>query len=48
MHQILTFYLGVAPRRKFLDEFAKSKGFDPVTEAVRWYTVAKKDILLHV
>lgn len=32
-------------QRKFLDKLARDKGFDPISEAERWYTVTQKDIL---
>jgi hypothetical protein len=31
-------------RRKFFNEFAKSKRFDPL-DADKWYTITKKDVL---
>jgi len=31
-------------RREFLDEFAKSKKFDPL-DAEKWYSIFKKDII---
>jgi hypothetical protein len=33
-------------RRKFFDEFARSKKFNPL-DADKWYFISKKEILMH-
>jgi hypothetical protein len=34
-------------RRKFLDDFAKSKHFNPL-DAEKWYSITQKEIYSHV
>lgn len=47
---IVLFYLvkestAIKKVRGFFEDLAKKKGFDPVKEAQRWYSVSQKDVL---
>jgi hypothetical protein len=37
-------YIEIEKRRKFFDEFAKSKNFNPL-DAENWYSITKAQIL---